>query len=58
MSIEKYETCIDCGERTGKAGKDDDSNYARGEGPFCDSCMQDRWDETHARDLGEPEVKL
>jgi hypothetical protein len=49
----KYEQCIDCGEETGKAGKDDDSNYARGEGPFCDSCMQDRWEETHARDAIE-----
>ena len=44
MSV-AFENCIDCGEEIGKAGKDDDSNYARGEGPFCDSCMQDRWTE-------------
>lgn len=37
----KTERCIECDEETGRAGKDDDSNYMRGEGPFCDTCMQD-----------------
>ena len=32
------EICINCGDPTGKAGKDDDSLYLYDEGPYCQDC--------------------
>ena len=36
----KYEICSVCEDRTGKAGRYDDSLFCceTGEGPFCDEC--------------------
>ena len=37
----KYEICCFCGERTGRAGRYDDSIYNdEGEGPFCEQCWE------------------
>ena len=35
-----YELCCECGNPTGRAGKDDDSLYcpACDSGPFCEAC--------------------
>jgi len=36
-----YELCCECGELTGRAGKDDDSLYCPdcNDGPFCEECI-------------------
>lgn len=43
MSSERTEQCIGCGETTGRAGIQDDSNYMdNGDGPYCDECFSPR----------------
>jgi len=37
-----YEHCIECEERTGRAGASDDSLYHGYSGPFCEDCF-DAW---------------
>lgn len=34
------ELCKSCGNKTGKAGKDEDSFYLKDEGPFCQVCFE------------------
>ena len=38
MMKEQYEECVRCGEKTGRAGKGDDSLYIYSIGPFCQNC--------------------
>ena len=39
--MNKYEHCCQCGERTGKAGKGEDSLYLQnGVGPYCETCFE------------------
>ena len=33
------ELCINCSEKTGRAGIEDDSLYFHGIGPFCEDCF-------------------
>lgn len=39
----QYEICCSCGNRTGRAGKGEDSlySYSDGRGPFCEDCFSD-----------------
>lgn len=38
----RYETCFICGEKTGRAGRYDDSIYdEQGRGPYCESCHKE-----------------
>lgn len=36
----RFEHCCNCGDKTGKSGKGDDSLYCEvcGKGPFCEDC--------------------
>lgn len=40
--MRNYEHCIECEERTGRAGASDDSLYHGYSGPFCEDCF-DAW---------------
>ena len=52
MSVLKYEYCCECGNKTGCAGKSDDSLYLEdGRGPFCEPCYD------HERRLELEELK-
>ena len=36
-----FEVCCECSERTGRAGRAEDSLYFGGHGPFCESCYDE-----------------
>ena len=42
--MKSYEMCCECGKRTGRAGKGEDSLYDEDEGPFCEDCYEERTD--------------
>jgi hypothetical protein len=54
--MSNYELCFICDERTGRAGRHEDSLYdADGNGPYCDSC----WDAlTDFQKYGEDESEV
>ena len=35
----KYELCCECGNRTGRAGRKEDSLYIEDNGPYCAECF-------------------
>jgi hypothetical protein len=40
MEGKEHERCVACDEPTGKAGKEDDSLYVDGNGPYCEDCYE------------------
>ena len=40
MSVKLYEYCCECGDKTGRAGRGDDSLYIDDNGPYCEDCYE------------------
>jgi hypothetical protein len=47
---ESYEHCIECEERTGRAGAGEDSLFHGYSGPFCENCF-DAWPDNQVAEI-------
>ena len=58
MEAWEYEECIKCGNRTGRAGKGDDSLYIYSAGPFCQDCYDKEIDFNDHIERNTPDTRF